>query len=236
MRKSLALCLGTFVGILFAGESALAQSGHGSSKTTAVVADLNYLEVSSATAGTPVWAPIMVNTIKVSNKTDLFVDVSLESSLHTRTLVKSKGGNKDTSTASASIRVRVLVDGLPAYPHEGVVFNARTQELTAVFQGIFIKDDGSTCLEADLDTGAITVIEECLEPEELELILQSMSANAFNFLVADLESGVHEIEVQAMIEVSTDSQEGEAEAIATVGHGSLTVDAVRMLHDEEFEF
>jgi hypothetical protein len=231
------LIAGTVFGTTFAAE------GQPAAKSTAMASAINILDnsVQSAEATEPAWTPILSNTIKTANPSDLFVDVSLECGLYTGTTVKSKNGVKDTSTADASVKVRVLVDGVEAHPG-AVNFCRRSQELTATFQGLLTDEEGNSCLitEAvvDEETGEITgytttIDEECVRPEELGLILQTMNANAFNFIIADVGSGVHNVEVQAMIDSDTTVQEGEASAMATLGKGSVVVEEVKMIQDED---
>ena len=128
---------------------------------------------------------------------DLVLDVSLECGLYTDTEVKSKSGNKDTSNATAGVKVRVRVEnintgevkymtpGVDTDANGGVVFCRLSQTLSAGFQGLFILDDGATCLEINED-GDIVLLPDCLEPEEVQLILDTMTASAFNFILEDL--------------------------------------------------
>jgi hypothetical protein len=199
-------------------------SGTPAAKVTAAVSQTQLL-TATAVAG---WDTILSNTIKTPNQKDLFIDVSLESGLVTRTAAQSHGGHKDTSVASAEVRVRVLIDGHVAYPGE-VIFAGRTQELSATLDGLI-----SSCFIVD-ENGNVVLDEDCVEPEEIELILSTMSANAFNFVYPDCGTGVHTFEVQARVETSTDVQEGEAEAFAMIGRGSCTVEEVRMVNDEDIE-
>lgn len=166
---------------------------------------------------------------------DMVVDVSLECSLMTQTEVKSKGGNKDTSFAEAGVYVQVLAsdagpDGLFGTADditytmqpgglEGVTFCRRSQELSAVFQGLF-----DQCID---DEGRVILSEECLEYEELNLILKTTNANAFNFVQRDLPQGNYLIEVQAMISTSTTKTNGTASATGMIGKGSAIVEEVR---------
>ncbi len=220
--------------------AAFAADSQPSAKSTAMISGINILTVKAASTVTTPWTTILSNTIKTSNPSDLFIDVSLECGLYTDTLVKSKGGTKDTSTATAGVQVQVLVDGEVIHPGD-VTFCRRTQELTATFQGLLTDAEGNSCLltEAIVDaegniTGYSTTIdEECLRPEEVGLILDTMNANAFNFITADVGSGVHTIEVQAMISASTHYQEGSAGAIATIGKGSVVVDEAKMIKAED---
>ena len=150
-------------------------------------------------AGDTGWIDVLQTQIKTSNQKDLLFDVSLQCGILTDTTVKSSGGNTSSATARANIAVRVLVDGVPAEPDnsidatkanaQGVVFCDRMQTLAAKFAGL-------NCT-ADAD-GVVT----CADPEELQLILRTLNANAFNFAKADVSSGVHQIVVQARAQAS----------------------------------
>mgnify|MGYP001812463742 FL=1 len=205
-----------FLGL--ASTSAVAQSA----KATAKVGDVNVLN--QTTLG---WTTILSNTIKTANQKDLFIDVSLETGLYTQTEVKSKG-NKDTSSAGATIKVQVLVDGVPAYPGD-VVFDARMQTLSATLGGIL-----ENCTDSNGD-GDIDLNDCTLAPEEIELILDTMAAHSFNFIMDDLRPGEHSVEVQAMIATSSSSGAGSASANATIGNGSVTVEEVRLIKDEDIQ-
>jgi hypothetical protein len=182
-----------------------------------------------------VWTTILSNKIKTSEWADLNVDVSLECGLYTRTRVKSKGGNTDVSAAEASVRVRVLLDGNvsdPAIPGD-VVFCRRSQELTAKFGGIL-----ESCWDQNGD-GVVTIPDECdITEEELQLVLKTVNANAFNFIIPDVTSGIHTVEVQAIVDTCTgyldangDCVAGTADATArgTIGKGSMAIDEVRFI-------
>jgi hypothetical protein len=241
-------------GVVYAG-------GIRASKATAKVSELTLIEwepeapseagpgelTESSANYTGSWTTILTQNIKTPNQKDLIIDVSLETGLYTRTLVKSKRNYEgdpdwDSSTAHAKVIVRVGVDGIYATvnPGEGqeagvafpraVTFNEREQTLSAKFMGIFTGD----CLIVDPDTGDVTLNYTCLEPEELELILDTMSANSFNFVVADLTPGNHVITVEAMIEANGTAEEGKFEAMAMVGQGSVVIELVRMVKGEDY--
>ena len=120
--------------------------------------------------------------IKAPKGKDLWMNVSLECGNFTQTQVKSKGGNKDTSVAGAMVRVRVKVthdDGSVTYASPsgdsdrvidpifnpvtagtiGVVYCKRTQELSAVFQGLFQDGDPFDAYVVTVDSGADDPIE-----------------------------------------------------------------------------
>jgi hypothetical protein len=202
-----------------------------SSKATAKVGFVNVLKEVSSPADPKIgpWQTILSNTLKTPNQKDLFIGVSLEVGLLTGTLVRSKNGVTDTSSADAGVEVQVLVDGVPALPGT-VVFGRRTQTLTAKFQGLI---DG--CLSIDPVTGGIVLDPDCVQPEELELILKTMNANAFNFIVQDLGSGVHTIAVQARINLAASAQAGSATARGLIGKGSMVVEEVRLIKTPEIE-
>lgn len=210
---SVVLAVG-FLGLASSG--ALAQSA----KATAKVGNVNVLN--QTTLG---WTTILSNTIKTANQKDLFIDVSLETGLYTQTKVRSNG-NKDTSSAEATIKVQVLVDGVPAYPGE-VVFDRRNQTLSATLGGIL-----ENCTDSNGD-GDIDLNDCTLAPEEIELILDTMAAHSFNFIMDDLGPGEHSVEVQATIGTSSSSGAGSASSNATIGNGSVTVEEVRMIKGED---
>jgi hypothetical protein len=193
-----------------------------SAKATAQIKNINFINQPK------VFRTILTQEIKTANQKDLFIDVSLQSGLYTMTKVKGKKGDTDTATAKATVRVRVKVDDEFAYPGaRGVIFNEREQKLTATLGGVLQQCE-------DLNGDGVITKDECTwTDEEIELILDTMSANSFNFIVADLSSGPHKVEVQAMIQVS-DEVADETEAKATIGMGSVTIEEVRMLKGENW--
>lgn len=232
--------------------SALAQIPSG--KGSAAISSLNLVETHS-------WAPILTTVIQVSQQKELTFDVALQSQLYTNTLVKSKGGVSDTSTADVGIEVRVRLQRLNsdgtdsgeaflAYP-ESVTYNKRSQTLMAKFQGIFqqcevtdpatgacIQYGTDTCLDVTptdtdgdglADAYPVTLDLACLDYEEVQLILDTVSANAFNFVSANLEQGEYRVTVEAQVTPSTSASNGSAEAKALVGLGSMIVDEVRFI-------
>jgi hypothetical protein len=163
---------------------------------------------------------IMTTQIKTSNRKTLFINPSLECGLFTQTTVRSKNGTKDTSTASATIEMQVLVDGVAAQPGV-VIYCSRTQQLSATLGGIL-----QSCTDVNGD-GTITAGECQLTDEEISLLLSTMDAASFNF-GANVGTGVHNVSVQAKISTSTSVQTGSAEAFATIGKGSVVVTEQRL--------
>lgn len=219
MKKLLMVLLAVFA-IAAVGVTAVIASDNSqpASKATAKVGDIAITDTTDMG-----WTTILSQDLKTANQKDLLIDVSLECGLYTDTLVRSKGGAKDTSGAQATIKVRVLVDGEEAYPGE-VVFADRLQEVSAVFAGYLVDTDEDGFLD-----------DEELNAEELQLILNTMNANSFNFVMDNLSANVHTIEVQAMICSDVYVMDGEAVAHATIGKGSVTIEAVRFIQGEDVE-
>jgi len=173
---------------------------------------------------------ILSQAIKTPNGKGLFIDVSVECGLLTNTLVQSKKGNKTTAKAEASVMVWVTVDGEYADPGH-VTFCKRTQELTATFSGLL-----SACVDpmtGIIDPDCVAI----LEPEEVGLLLDTMTANSFNFYYGVELSGVHTVDVWAQIgtPVSVIGLDPGASfaAEALIGRGSVTIDLVRLIKDED---
>lgn len=211
----------------FAAATASAADTQPSAKVTAKTSRLTLLPT---TTGTGDWVTVLSNQIKTANQKDLFVGVSLEVGLYTRTLAKSKNLVSDTSVARGVVQVRVLVDGTAIEPG-AVVFGRRSQSLSATLEGaiascltIVTNPDGSQSIVLDPD---------CVTPEEIELILETMDAATFNFVGIDIPQGIHTVSVQARIDTAGSAEQGEFEAKGTVGKGSMTVESVRLIKGED---
>jgi hypothetical protein len=200
-----------------------------SSKATVQVGNINVFDARLGAAKTTSnWTTVMSGAMKTSSQKDMVVTASMETGLYTRTLVSSKNGVSDSSSALAGVEVCVVVDeGTPRertmYPGT-VVFGRRTQTLTAVFQGLI---DG--CLTTDPLTGSVIIDPLCVQPETLELVLDTMNANSFSFMLDDMGSGVHTMKVKARMQMNTTVQTGDVEARCTIGNGSMMVEEVRLV-------
>jgi len=227
MKKVIAIVLAVvLVAMLGATGVSAQQNPNASAKATAMFGDLDVRAVAEY-PGDGWWdwydidfAPIAEQTIKTANDKDLFIDLSLQTGCYTFTQVKSQGKVKDTSLGSCQIWVWVTVDGIfgeRVYPRWPMVFDSRIQVLSAELQGVIT------------DTDPITIG----EPEVIELFIGTMSAHSFNFIVEDLDPGMHTIRVYVWATSMALGQEGSAEAIATVGLGSATIEEVRMVKGED---
>jgi hypothetical protein len=167
-------------------------------------------------------------TVKTSNSTSLFVDVSSVIGLYTSTQVKGNNtGATSSATAQAGVRVRVLLDGtVYAFPDaagSGITFDNRVQTLTANLGNIFT----SACA-ASPSTCTLT-------PEQITLILDTSSAHAFNFVLLSVGSGAHTVQIQVQSDTqSTAATGGVAISNAAYGPASVTIDVVRLVHDFSF--
>lgn len=254
MRKSIsAICCATALMMFLGFGNAFAAT----SKSTCGAGDLSEVEFNSA-------APIFTQTIHSASQKDLFVDVSLECGLTTNTKVMSKALQRAISEAEAYVKVWVEID--PEYDDDGrlvypdlddkgnpindenlaepgvVTFARRYQGLIADFAGYV----DETCYSVDTETGNVTIAEDCVEDEMVALILDTMTANSFNFIFADLEAGDHDVVVWANVDYNMagtqytdeDLSAFAPEDISTrayLGKGSVTVESVRLVKDEAIE-
>jgi hypothetical protein len=199
-----------------------------SAKATALIGDLNVLAVAEAEdydwdidIDGSLFRPIMTQNIKTANDKDLFIDLSLQTGCYTMTQVKSKNMQKDTSLGMCDILVWVRVDGERVYPGGPIIFDSRIQSLSATLQG--------EISAVDPESGDITIG----DPEVIELFIGTLSAHSFNFIVEDLDPGMHEVKVYVMAISTAISQAGSAEARAMVGLGSMTIEEVRMAKGDD---
>jgi len=237
MRKLFVVCLVFVVAVTFGATSAFAQP---SSKVTAKAGGIQAVTLSSNIAAEAKWADVLDPIyIKPPNDKELVMTFSAECGLSTDTTVASKKLARAMAKAVAMVEIRVLVDGDPVIvgrpmtdavagldrDGESVIFARRSQELIANFGGDF-----STC---DTIDGVYQITDDCLLPEELQLILKTMTANSFTFIASDLEPVEHKIQVQAKLSYDTDTEynaDGDAAAAATayLGYSSFTIETVRM--------
>ncbi len=217
--------------------SSYADSTNASAKVTIQTSYLNVLgPITNSTAATNIssgWQTVLEQDLKMANNHDLLMVASFEVGLLTSTTVSSKLMVTDTSTASASVKVKAQVDGVDAAPGE-VVYGKRTQQLTATLEGAIanclgIITNASGGLQIVLDTN-------CVLPEVIGLLQDTVTANSFTFAAPNLSSGFHNIKIQAQIDAKGDNQNGTFIAAALVGKGTLTAESVRMVKDPVYPY
>jgi len=164
--------------------------------------------------------------IKTANKSDLLVGVSLQSSVLTETKTKGRNGDINLSVAEGAVEVCLEVSGVyEALAPDCVVFEMRRQTLETKLSGVL------TCPTEDdpLIDDFCTITDD----EEVNLLLETMSANHFNFVVKNVGPGNHV--VTATITGTTDtsclSTGEDCRAEVAVGPGSITVEEVRATND-----
>ncbi len=227
-----------------------------SSKAAAAVADINLIYNHSD--GDSPWTTVLGTSIKTSAQKDLFMQINMECALETETTVSNSNNlldpeafTTDTSRAEARVEIRVLIDGVAgetavsesitvgrvAAPGD-VTYCYRKQEQEAKFGGIMYNCD------ADGD-GTATLSECSVADETLRLLQETMTANSFGFILSELGTGTHDIQVQARLQTDTydennpdASNEADipAKSSAALGLGSMTVEEVRLVKDQNFEF
>ena len=204
-----------------AGETTSPSAGQPSAKFAFSSSSLALIKQTSSTNG---WVTILSAPIKTPAAKEVFVSASLEAGLFTQTLVKSKNNKKDTSTASVAIQVQTLIDGTPM-PPGAVTYAARTQTLSATLEGAI---GGCLSVVTNPDgTQTVVVDQNCVTPEEIELILSTLNAASFNFVASNVPVGTHMIAVQARITSTTSTDTGSATAEALVGKGTMIGEIVR---------
>jgi len=234
MKKLIGIALIAVLAVCLAFPNAFA-AGESSSKATAMFSGIAMTDT-TALAGQDA---LFTMGIKTAQEKELFIDVSLECGLTTNTKVVSKGLARDIAESYAQVKVWVTVDGEMAQP--GVVtFARRAQALIAEFAGDF--SDCMTIVTDSEGNPSIVIDEDCVQPEMLALVLDTMSANSFNFIAPNVPVGYHIVKVYAEVDygVAGDPEESQLldqklEYIANpvtnayIGKGSVTVEEVRMV-------
>jgi hypothetical protein len=208
LNKKSTIALITVLAVsLFAGINS-AIGGLPSSKTAVAGSNVKYLEDDEA-------LPLLEAQIKTANKKDLIISVSAECVLLTDTKIKGKDELWDEDRDYASIKVWVEVDGERAFPDE-VTFAERLQILKGRLSAVTYNSTNDVIYMA----------------EEVELLLNTTSANCFNFLLLNLDSGEHTVRVMADIK-TVDEADDTYHAFGIIGDRTIVVQEVRLIQDAE---
>ena len=191
-----------------------------------------------------VWIEIMSKPVKLSNSQSLFVSPSLVSGLYTRTRTKTQTGSTSTAQAMGAVYLRAVLapaDGggdIVAAPlnlcsadilgcseksgYWGVVLDSRIQTLT---------QDITACTVL-VDSVAGT----CSFSSTIDFILETASANTFNFIFPNVGQGTYTLKIFAAVGSGATIVAGSGTAVgaAAFGLGSVTAESVRLVHDFEF--
>jgi len=76
----------------------------------------------------------------------------------------------------------------------------------------------------------------CVVPEVIGLIQDTVSANSFVFGALNESSGFHHVQIQAQITALGDNQTGTFTAAALLGKGTLVLDSVRLAKDPPYPY
>lgn len=231
------------------GATALAGGATSNAVQIGNVGDFGVLNASNGGA-----ASALTATIKTSEQKDLVMGVSLECGLYTRTKVAGQKGQKSTADAKATVEVAVILDHGTADARVAapgwVTFCEREQELSATLGGVLESCDVSVTENPDgTFTGAFDKDDCEFTDEDIQLMLKTMSANHYNFILTDVGtygSGGHTVDVFVRTSSSTSGStvddEGntiddnyEAQANAILGNGALVVDEVRLARELQLE-
>jgi len=239
MKKHLKSIITTLISLAAAVPLAgLADSTNASAKVTLQTSYLNVLGPMTASTATASnissgWQTVLEQELKMANNHDLLINAAFEVGLLTQTTVSSKLMVTDTATATASIKVRAVIDGIPAAPGE-VTYGKRTQTLSATLEGAI-----ANCLSV-ITNGAgglqIVLNTNCVQPEVIGFLEDSVSVNSFQFAAANLTSGFHNIQIQARIDALGDKQNGSFTATGLLGKGTLSAESVRMVKDPAYPY
>ncbi len=250
----LATILAVVVGVLGIGTAGAALPSSKTAVAVGQIIDLEAAALSPDEATVPAtnstgWRNIMKTAIQVNSQGDLAADLAMQCALVTDTTVSSKNLTQDVSEAQAGIRFRVALypwtsDGklgekplryfqpqteVVPYPTKfdtiddqgsraGVTYCDRYQKLAAKFAGF------------NCTTDPLTGVYSCLDPEELQLVISTLDAHAFNFFTTDLPSGRYWIVVEGKADAAALDQAG---AKAMAGLGSLMVEKIRLVKGAE---
>lgn len=252
-----------FTMLLFA-QSAYAQNGLPSSKATADVNTLVRCNYSTAVvndtavvtscvdlfSGDAVyvdggtWVEIASKPMKLSSSQSVFVSPSLVSGLYTKTRTKTQDGSTSTAQAMGAVYLRAVL--VPADGSDEIV----AAPLSLCTQNIFgcskqsnkwgvVLDSRIQTLTQDIT--ACTVLVEgvagtCDFTSTIDFVLQTASANTFNFIFPNVGQGTYVLKIYAAVGSGASVVgSGTAVGAAAFGLGSVTAEAVRLVHGFDFQ-
>jgi hypothetical protein len=196
----------------------------GASTFSGVTNDAPSLEIISinGAAGTnsPI-VPILSTTIKVPGaKKSLLIGVSLESG------ILLQAGKIGPTQDCAGVNVTVKIDGHIVDPGK-VKFNANCQVQTPTTLSML-----NLCTDT-APLGIIDVSTECTFTDvDLKHLLDTTSANHFNFIASNVGPGKHIITVEANVTASS-SVTGSAQAVVNLGTLSVQVVKPAKAHHQD---
>jgi hypothetical protein len=190
------------------------------------------------------WIEIMNKPVKLSNSQSLFVSPSLVSGLYTRTRTKTQDGSTSTAQAEGAVYLRAVLT--PAAGGNDIVAAPLNLCSASVFgcseqssQWGVILDSRIQSLTQDITACTVlvdTLSGTCDFTSTIDFILQTASANTFNFIFPNVGQGTYRLKIYAAVGSSASIIAGSGTAVgaAAFGLGSVTAEAVRLVHSFEF--
>jgi hypothetical protein len=208
------------MGLLLASGSGLAQSA----RYTVRIRELMLLpDVTTPTANQTAsgeWKDLLHTTLTTGQRKNLMMEVSLEAGLHTAAPARAPSGTG--TPARGLLEIRVLVDGTPVAPGT-VLLTERAQHLLNRLGDVL-----GSC--TDSDANGTIVADECIfTGEEQRRVRSALDTYALSFALDDVDTGTHDLRVQARVSVSTQGASGSASAGAWIGRGAVSIEEVRLV-------
>ncbi len=191
------------------------------------------------------WIPIMDKPVKLSNSQSLFVSPSLVSGLYTRTRTKIQTGSTSTAQAMGAVYLRAVLtpagggNDIVAEPLRRCTANifGCSEDPEAGKWGVVLDSRIQTLTQTLSDCTVVgTVAGTCSFSSIIDFILQTASANTFNFIFPNVGQGTYTLKIFAAVGSSAEIVAGSGTAVgaAAFGLGSVTAESVRLVHDFEF--
>lgn len=213
-----ALFLGLTAGTLLDAPASAGPSPEPANKVAVSGSTLTEMTARIGAGETNVTKEVLSATLKTSGPTDLILQLTAECALFTKTVTV---GN-DVSEAAARVKFFLKIDG--------------ERVLTTSFDQGAIGADNGRIVFCDRLQGSET---DRFENENATIrnYLDTRTANAFNWVVTDVGSGIHEIKVFATLEASVTDIESEGgaelpgdngEAQAIIGQRTLVIEPTKL--------
>jgi hypothetical protein len=171
------------------------------------------------------WKDLLHTTLTTPQRKNLVMVVALEAGLHTTAPApaRPRGTTGEGSPARGTLELRLLVDGNAVAPGPLVLTESAQDAMTRYGDML-----STSC--SDNDGDGTVVADECIfTGEEQRRLLRALALHAVSFALDDIDTGTHDLRVQARITVTSQGASGSATAGAWVGRGSITVEEVRLV-------
>jgi len=188
------------------------------------------------------WIEIMSKPVKLSNSQSLFVSPSLVSGLYTRTRTKTQDGSTSTAQAMGAVYMRAALipagggDPIVAAPLDRCTAGILGCSSQSGYWGVVL-DSRIQTLSQDITACTILGVGgACDFTSTIDFILQTASAHTFNFIFPNVGQGTYTLKIYAAVGSGATIIEGSGTAVgaAAFGLGSVTAEAVRLVHDFDF--